>query len=993
MAVKGNEVELLGDGIQANAPSKGSFALNMLYDSNAWHVRDGFGQVTQFDTTMCVPVLPGPSPTFEWGYIKHLGSRLIKTNFGNLQMVSVFWAKVLTSDVEAASEGLPVYQVSIYDLDTNERFEVPLYPHTSQSAVSHSYDDTVPTTTPGARSPTQLGFGGNTGSGLQLATPQYQTSASASYASWVSAPDEFFFFEEFNDILFFGNTAAGVWAYMPASFNQSRPTMLDRVNRHEYAAAYGESSMVTPVVLSPGINPEAFDYLRTSDMPSAVDVAVVQNRMVYASGKTLFWSDPGFPGAITAENFFAVPSEEDITAIAELNSNLVIFTENETWLYQPSVGDIVSAGRLTRTSDTAGCVGANALAKVEGALVWVDSGGVYSTTNGLSVQSLSSDIKPFFSSEGMGNPLTSFFVGNDGSIVLDGGGYVMPDGLTSIAYEQSATTLRFSPDGVSCAYSAERGLLLISIPALSGALALTRGKWAWWTFESMVKLDPLNTPVIGVTQNLPSPWVMSYQSDLFAIAGPDIQSIADSTEATGTDPDDGSIFRSFFIMEYGRGGAIDRSVSFEDDRRLGGVWHNYSAALVGAPDGGLYFHDPIPVPNGYVFGGQVPGETASGDRYVLIPVTLALPEDRWDASADEGIDLIELKCSFDNTHWAPVFIGGGGGGAHVELMVPPERLGSAECYRDTNGELAVFSDDTFTSMSTTGAYLWLYFDGNAAVPTYTHKPYMNLNQGRHNLLMFLPFKRLNDPASKMDNALSEMGFRAEAGYPRIQDSTNSEPVAPLVINWKIFRRWSQGEDYVRSEDSVSQPVDWAYKATNVGMDGDQELKMRGTWVNLLSHGAGVEKLSPPWPYGLFNTLAGSNRKEWMTQIVDLTPEQPAVEGAGVDATGNIIDFGTSKSTLRTRIQSTSGELVDKSFGDSIASISRSPIWDGSTVSHEGNLLIGDEDTNVISVSMSVKGRTFSLMHFGFIMNRAERLVIEGIKTVFRVVGGRRRRGG
>ena len=95
MAVAANEVEVLDGGIQANAPSKGSFALNMLYDNNCWQVREGFGQVTQFDTEMSAPT--SGMATGAWGYTHHMGSALIKTSFGNLQMLSVFLADVNTS--------------------------------------------------------------------------------------------------------------------------------------------------------------------------------------------------------------------------------------------------------------------------------------------------------------------------------------------------------------------------------------------------------------------------------------------------------------------------------------------------------------------------------------------------------------------------------------------------------------------------------------------------------------------------------------------------------------------------------------------------------------------------------------------------------------------------------------------------------------------------------------------------------------------------------
>ena len=96
MATKAQEVQVLRDGIQANAPTPGSFALNMLFSNNCWQVREGFGQVTQFDTEMSA-IFSGSANAVsngEWGFTKHLGSHLIKTSFGNLQMLSVFLANV-----------------------------------------------------------------------------------------------------------------------------------------------------------------------------------------------------------------------------------------------------------------------------------------------------------------------------------------------------------------------------------------------------------------------------------------------------------------------------------------------------------------------------------------------------------------------------------------------------------------------------------------------------------------------------------------------------------------------------------------------------------------------------------------------------------------------------------------------------------------------------------------------------------------------------------
>ena len=967
MATKAQEVQVLRDGIQANAPSPGSFALNMLYNNNCWQVREGFGQVTQFDTEMSAVysgLVSAPVASGDWGFIKHLGSHLIKTSFGNLQMLSVFLTRVQPTvaggPVQTGYAPLrEIYVVSVYDLTTNERFEVPLYPHTSQTAVCSSYQDKVPTQLAG-RDWVDVAQ-----AGVQDILPQYQTCKGESYEAWIRATDEFFYFEEFADILYFGNTQTGCWAYIPASFNGTRKTFIDKFNLRDYAYSYGESSMITPVVLSPGINPEAYEYLRSADMPNPVDIAVVFGRMVYAEGNTVFFSDELYPNAIVGDNYIVLPSEEGISAIAEHGSNLVIFTPNETWLYQLSIGDLASAGRFTRVSDTVGCVGPNAICRVGSALVWVDTSGVYQTTSGLNITPISEGILPFFEREGMTNPLTSYFVQY---------GQTDPS-----ARDQPTTTLRLKPEGVRCTYVASMDALIVSVPDLSGALVMSGGKWSWWTFESMVANDGAGTPsaVVGVQQNLPSPWVLNYQDDLFVVAGPDSQLLTDEAVGglSGSDIDFDVRSKSFVIAEYGRGGAIDRSVWDEDDRKVTGYGTYVAPSGAGAnPIGGMFLHDPIKVPPGYIFN-SVP-VTATSDC-VLVPVSIVLP-----GALTNGVDTIDAKLAFDNTHWKPVF--GHASNADVQLILPPGRLASAAGWSSSGsatGQLKVYdtnSTGALSGPSQTGKYLhmrWNY----VATSGYQHAPHMNLPVQRDAALVFLPFQRIS---ASSDENTSGMGWGVLTNVSGDTLVTLTDTTAGTVyrLGVHLFNRWSLSTLSKRKEDSVAQPVDWAYKSTNVGLEGGDELKMRGLWANLLSHGTGAEKLDTVWPYGLFNTLVGSDRKEWMSQIVDMSPEQAAVEQV------------IRTETLRTRVQKSDGALVNKVFQSGGSDV----LWGnkaatGSNAS-DGTVLIGDEDTSDIAVSMSVKGQSFSVMSFGFIMNRAEKLWLEGVKAVFRVVGGRRRRG-
>jgi len=58
----------------------------------------------------------------------------------------------------------------------------------------------------------------------------------------------------------------------------------------------------------------------------------------------------------------------------------------------------------------------------------------------------------------------------------------------------------------------------------------------------------------------------------------------------------------------------------------------------------------------------------------------------------------------------------------------------------------------------------------------------------------------------------------------------------------------------------------------------------------------------------------------------------------------------------------------------------------------GTYLIDDEEVSLIATSDSVKGEGFTYMVFGFMQSRAHRVVIESIRAIFRVLGGKRRGG-
>jgi hypothetical protein len=107
---------------------------------------------------------------------------------------------------------------------------------------------------------------------------------------------------------------------------------------------------------------------------------------------------------------------------------------------------------------------------------------------------------------------------------------------------------------------------------------------------------------------------------------------------------------------------------------------------------------------------------------------------------------------------------------------------------------------------------------------------------------------------------------------------------------------------------------------------------------------------------------GSDWKEWTTQVIDTTGD---------------LTQAVNKDTTRARAADSTGALKDRTFNNNLK---------------YGSYLVDDEEYNVNAVSMSVKGKSVSHMSFGFLMNRAEKIVIGSVKAALRAAGGRRRTG-
>lgn len=990
MAVKYDEAEILRGGVKYDRPSKGSFALNLVRRHGAWEVRQGFGQLSQFDCMVTNDhAFAGSSwpPPKEWGYEKHFGSHSIVTDFGHEQIISVFSAKVYSSDIAySAAEVLTVYVVSIFDLTTRERWEEPLYRHTC--------DGDVPQSTTKAGS-------------LARRHGQYETNQNIDYQAWIPVSDTgAFVFAELGDTVYFGSSGTPIYAYSPCTFRGNRRRFVSGSHAHPWAPPYSESSMIWRLKASPGAFSDVYVYLDESGLPSPQAMASFQGRLVVAgNGREVFFSQVDDPSAFIDFDFITVPTERKITALASMGQTLYIFTETETFVYQPASrgGEPVASQGMTpvRISETVGCVSQSCVAKEAGAAIWLSRRGVHVSDGGLEITTISDNIAPLFT-DFITDPVTTFFT----SVTSKSGSTDLNSDETQ---RNSVYTLKTSMANVC--YSSHLDAVLVTLPDERISLCYSSGEWSVWTYESNTKQFANSDPYIsdkhmpGAYTNIAAPWLVSAGEGLYLVGSVEDMGIQDSASYGATSPVlNNTVSRSAYLLEYGRGGAIDRSVSDEDHRVVAG---KYEIVVAGsAPTGEVsefIIGEWIPVEQKYPFpnaaGANAMSPTAGYTRAPVAPDLTFLvpfyivPDMLFDYSAaNKRIQKVKFDFRFDAARWTPVLKSGT---TEVDIIVPSERMQSAGSPFS-----AALGGQNVYNVAVDATRITLEWSG-------TTSKSLNTPPLHKCLMCYVPMMYT---ATSKDTSASNMGITwVTAGSPPsalcvITDESGG--VHQVGIN-KIWSQTYLGLNHVIQEnrtgspafdpdgnpigrgENIAQAVDWAYMSEDVGLPEDARIKGRGLSVRLLSHGEGDESVTT-WAQGLFNVLMVADMKTWMAQWRDYVQVALTATSKGLRSVfASIYPTRLDTPTIRSRTNITgAGTNQRVEFGSGLK-------YGNSAVESYGvdDCTIGDEQVDEITTSSSAKGNSVSTMLFGYMRNPAERVRLESVKFLFRVVGKARRRHG
>ena len=205
------------------------------------------------------------------------------------------------------------------------------------------------------------------------------------------------------------------------------------------------------------------------------------------------------------------------------------------------------------------------------------------------------------------------------------------------------------------------------------------------------------------------------------------------------------------------------------------------------------------------------------------------------------------------------------------------------------------------------------------------------------------------------------------------------------------------------EDNVAQGVDWAYCGAPIGLGEGQQIKARGLYSQIQSHGMSTEHFLNGWSpdhanvrnYRLFNSVVAADGAKWQGQIIDMptianAPQPKAIDISDSKTVRNFpIANNPQEESIRTRIRDSTTQLKYKVFGNAACTWAQ---LHGAPDPDEGSVLIDDPQFGTIAESTSTRGEWVNWMFFGYVLDKAEKLILKSAKAIIRRVSGRRRTG-
>ena len=948
MAANRPEVDIVVDGTELKDPYNNQPFIQNLYKLRGlWESREGFGTIAEINGQLNALDCSSTSSSHEktYGLEECLGAYAWTTEFGNDQIISIFIARSNVGNIYTdQSDKIYHYVVCIYDATTNNYWYETLYKHTGEQTeplqVSAYYKGYYETRNYGTE------FQGTT-----LAKPLN------------------FFFKEYLGKLYFG-CKQGVWVYNPSSFIDNRYKQVNYVNirnelNDQQSNHYSETGLITPIVFTDGLfaQDQAYTYINNGDIYDFVDIDSINGRLVYAAGNTIYFSDIGIPNAIIGSNSFTFwEMSGNITAIKYINDSILVWSSSQTFLYQPSQGVLLSGGRAIRIHDEIGALSHDAVLFRENIIYWADTNGVYITGNGLELKEISNPIKRFFQYETI-NPLVHYFTNS---------GFADPNtGSPDFVYRAQANLTSIHLD-----YDQVNEQLFVVFPMLDIAWVYKDG-WYLWNFSSIVEseTDPeteITTYKTGRKVQCDKPWFASTQTKTYIVGGKrtyDMYCV--SGNALGYSEVEVGKYTSFRIFEWKRGGAQDGSTyDYIEGRRFAGFYRKLRAKsfITIQPSITTYF-DPVER-----FGGWLNRDKSSfyyeQDDMWLLPIRIK-PDQVSTFDTTNGIKKYEISFYIDKTRWLPQYWNNTANNS-IYFILPTERCSDYAGYAPSAPvATAGVTFDTFTGLIT------IKFDASIIPAGNLSQPWINIRgQNKHDLI-YIPLRKVNRDSSLMVGTKNPTTNIVTAVVTTSYLSTDGAGTDQTITEGNVYD-WNPGWFQYVTEKERTQGIDWVYKSSQIGMEDTAQLKARGSYSLISSTGEGQQ--ITPWLYGVWNSVAGSDYKDYVSQNIDFVgqaavrPDLVAIE---------------KHHPVRTRFQTNFQTLAYRYFTDNLPF---GAVYGDTTNPSTGNYYVDTQEVDTISTSDSVRGESVSYTFFGFLQDKANKLLIRNIKVALQAVAGRRRRG-
>ena len=859
MATSKQQLDILSPTMSLDPANDGSFVRNMENRQGSWAVRPGFGLLYRGDTTMSLT-------STSQGYKKHLGSRIIKTAFGHTQIVTVLSADVFTGESREVGTYSSVHSVSIFDVDDNTRVE----------HILHSV----------------TGDGGRGFYEAPVLKACYEEASDRTAAKWRLSDAKTVAFQELAGNLYFSNDDIGVYVYRPALVVE-RSAQVQGADEYDWSPARGESSSVTPVVFSDGLNTEAFNYISNNDLSGVSAMCEHQGSLVYASGNTIFYSDAYLPNNIKAANSDIIPVLSNITAMASNGELIYVYSRDETWVIQPALSQtgLLAGGVLTRVSAEIGCVAPSAIMSIRNVPMWISEQGVHAINSNFGYQTISEPIQEYWR-EGVSDPFSH---------------YATQAGATNLGNQQPET-FSAPPIDPMIGYNERFDEIYCSFD--DKVWVFSKGTWLVWDFESYYSSSL--TPLVTAYDLVNGCQVLSMlgQTYMVAVDNP-------LTEAGLVAGQSRTVF-PYSIYELGRGGGKDNSYANEQSLIVSNDVEKLRSGSAALSAGGPAFYFELAEIN------------AAGEYVFLLS---GVPPTRPGDTIPGGW-VFELK--FNTTYWEPVV-----SGSDLLYYLPHERIGTA------SGVFRAFRwNHAGAGASATGDSIMIEINQT-----------QQLNGRYRNPLMYVPFK-----PTAANTGTNTFGWEFPAGYVATFDSGSGVDVDSAVF----VNDLSYAPQAI--SDGLGQSVAYLYKAPTARPGENQQIRTRGLYTRVTSHGEGV-LVNQNYPYRLYNAAFGSDKKLYNDQVIYSASEVVTLP---------------KETSIRTRIQK-AGEMVDKTFNGEA-------YYADPANAATGNLLIDNQQVDEIAMSTSARGGSIGVMLFGFILNKAEAIRLYAAKMTYKVVGGARRRG-